>query len=107
MTSIVTVSRLICYNLTEMSITINLPHFFHRYTNGQEVIEVEGSTVGQCVAHLVKQFPDIKQRLFNNNGKLHGYIDIYVNGESSYPEGLAKPVQPGGQLYILFILEGG
>ena len=107
MASLVIVSSLICYNLTEMSIKINLPHFFHRYTNGQEVVEVEGSTVGQCVAHLVKQFPNIEQRLFSNNGKLHGYIDIYVNGESSYLEGLAKPVKPGGQLYILFILEGG
>ncbi|MFC1861703.1 ThiS family protein [Chloroflexota bacterium] len=90
-----------------MSIKINLAQFFHQYTNGQEVVEVKGSTVGQCVAHLVKQFPNIEQGLFSNDGKLHGYIDIFVNGENSYPEGLAKPVKPSGELYILFILDGG
>ena len=90
-----------------MSIKINFSHFFHQYTNGQEVVEVKGNTVGQCVTHLVKQFPNIEQSLFSNDGKLHGYINIYVNGENSYPERLAKPVKSGDELCILFIVDGG
>ena len=90
-----------------MSIKINVSLFLHQYTNGLEVVEVNGSTVGQCLDHLVKQFPGIKQWLFDNNGKLHSYITLYVNGRSTYPEELAKPVKSGDELNILFMVDGG
>jgi adenylyltransferase/sulfurtransferase len=90
-----------------MSIKINVSLFLHQYTNGLEVVEVNGSTVGQCLDHLVKQFPGIKQWLFDNNGKLHSYITLYVNGKSTYPEELAKPVKSGDELNILFMVDGG
>ena len=90
-----------------MSIKINLLPFFRQYTNGQEVVEVKGNTVGQCVTDLVKQFPDIKPVLFSDDGKLRRHIDIYVNGESSHPEGLDKPVEPSEEIHIFFIIEGG
>ena len=90
-----------------MSIKINVSLFLHQYTNGREVVEVNGSTVGQCLDHLVKQFPGIKQWLFDNNGKLHSYITLYVNGRSAYPEELAKPVKSGDELNILFMVDGG
>ena len=90
-----------------MSIKINVSLFLHQYTNGREVVEVNGSTVGQCLDHLVKQFPSIEQWLFDNSGKLHSYIDVYVNGKSAYPEELVKPVKSGEELYILFMVDGG
>ena len=90
-----------------MSIKINVSLFLHQYTDGREVVEVNGSTVGQCLDHLVKQFPGIKQWLFDNNGKLHSYITLYVNGRSTYPEELAKPVKSGDELNILFMVDGG
>jgi len=90
-----------------MNAKINIPHILRQYTNNQGVVEVNGNTVGQCLNHLIKQFPGIKQEIFDNNGKLHDYIDVYVNGESSYLEELAKPVKPGAELYILFVIDGG
>ncbi len=90
-----------------MSIKIDISLLSHQYTKGQQIVDVKGSTVGQCLDDLVKQFPGIKQGLFEGNGKLHGYIDIYVNGESTYPELLAKPVKAGDKLYIIFLIGGG
>ena len=84
-----------------MSIKINLSPRFFPHTNNQQVAEVSGSTVGQCLEHLVEQFPGIKQWLFDKNGKLHSYLDIYVNGQSVYPEELTKPVKDGDELYIV------
>ena len=90
-----------------MSVTINLhPNLYH-FTNDQAVVEVNGSTVGQCLADLVKQFPQIRQGLFGKDGKLLNYVDIYVNQESSYPEELAKPVKDGDELHITLIIAGG
>ena len=90
-----------------MSIKIDVSLLSHQYTKGQQEIEVNGGTVGQCLDGLVKQFPSIKQGLFDGNGKLHGYIDIYVNGESAYPEVLATLVKDGDKLHIIFLIGGG
>jgi len=90
-----------------MSIKIDIPSYLQPCTSNMEVVEVNGSTVGGCLDHLVKQFPDIKKMLFDKNGKLFGYVGIYVNGEDSYPEELAKPVKDGDEFNILYIIGGG
>ncbi len=90
-----------------MSIKINIPSYMQSFTNNMEVVEVNGSTVGECLNHLVKQFPGIKKQLFSKNGKLFEYIIISVNGESAYPEQLAKPVKDGDELNIVVIIGGG
>ncbi|MDH5695979.1 MAG: MoaD/ThiS family protein [Dehalococcoidia bacterium] len=90
-----------------MSIKINLHPGLQQFTDDQAIIEVNGSTVGQCLDDLVKQFPKIRQGLFGKDGKLLNYVDIYVNMESAYPEELAKPVKDNDELHITLIIAGG
>jgi len=90
-----------------MSTKINIYPNLRHYTDGLEAVEVEGNTVGQCLDHLVKQFPSIKNGLFNKNGKLLNYVDIYVNLESTYPEELAKSVKDGDEIHLVLIIAGG
>ena len=90
-----------------MSIKVNIPYFFHHLTNGVKATEVNGSTVGECLKHLVKQFPSIEKAIFDENSKLHSYLEIYINEESAYPRELTKPVKPGDELYILLMVDGG
>lgn len=90
-----------------MSIKINIASYLQPYTNNLEVVEVNGSTVGECLNHLVKQFPAIKKMLFDKNSKLFSYAGIYINGEDAHPEELAKPVKDRDELYILYIIGGG
>jgi len=90
-----------------VSVKINIHPFFYHLTNNQAIVKVNGSTVGQCLDDLVKQFPETKKKLFNKNGKLLNYVDIYVNLESSYPQELAKPVKDGDELHITFMIGGG
>ncbi len=88
-------------------IKINIPAYMQSFTNNMEVVEVNGSTVGECLNHLVKQFPGMKKQLFSKNGNLFENIIISVNGESAYPEQLAKPVKEGDELNIVLIVGGG
>lgn len=90
-----------------MSIKININPIFYQYTNNLSVAEVNGDTVGQCLDHLGEQFPGIGQALFDKNGKLLNFVDIYVNGESTYPEELDKQVREGDELYIVITIAGG
>ena len=90
-----------------MSIKINIPSYMKSFTNNMRVVEVKGSTVGECLNHLVKQFPGMKKRLFSKNGNLFENIIISINGASAYPEQIAKPVKDGDELDIVFIIGGG
>lgn len=82
-----------------MSIKINIPGHSRHFTNNIRVVEVDGNTVGECLNHLVKKFPEIKTGLFDKDGELLNYFSIYVNGESAYPEELIKPVKDGDELH--------
>jgi len=90
-----------------MGIKVNIHPGLHQFTNGQDVAEVNGNTVGRCLDDLVRQFPGIEKGLFDKNGNLLNYADIYVNLESSYPEELTKPVKDGDELHITLMIAGG
>ena len=90
-----------------MGVRIVIPSFLRHFTNKLESVEVNGSSVSGCLNNLTKRFPDIEKTLFNKNGELMSYVSIYVNGEDSYPEGVAKPVEDGDELHILYIIDGG
>ncbi len=90
-----------------MSVKVNIPYFLQYLTDGMAVAEVNGDTVGQCLDHLVEQFPDMRKELFNKHHKLLNYIDVYINGKSAYPEELVQPVKAGDELSIILIIAGG
>jgi molybdopterin converting factor small subunit len=88
-------------------IKINIPSYMQSFTNNMRVVEVNGSTVGECLNHLVKQFPGMKKQLLSKDDNLFENIIISVNGESAYPEQLAKPVKDGDELNIVVVIGGG
>ena len=90
-----------------MSIKTGIPSYLQSFTNNLETVEVNGSTVGECLGYLIKQFPGMGKKLFDKNGKLLDYVGIYINGEDAYPDELSRPVQDGDELLILYIIGGG
>lgn len=90
-----------------MSIEVKISPILAKYTNNQQVAEVNGSTVGECLDHLVRQLPKLKPALFDSSGRLQRYLDVYVNGESAYPQELAKTVKDGDKLQIVMVIAGG
>jgi molybdopterin converting factor small subunit len=83
-------------------------HTTHRqFTNGLEVVAVEGKTVGECLNHLIKQFPGMEKALFAKKDKLLNNIEIYVNHASAYPNELIKPVKDGDEIHLVTMLAGG
>lgn len=88
-----------------MSIKINIHWLWQELTNGQATIEVSGDTLGQCLRHLVKQFPAIQKEIFDENDKSLSYACVFVNGE--FTEELAKPVKDGDKIDIIAPIMGG
>ena len=90
-----------------MSVTIIIPQFLQHLTGGTGLVQVNGDIVGECLNDLVAYFPQLKVLLFQEEGVLHDYLDIFINRESTYPEELAKPVKDGDELHIVKIIVGG
>ena len=83
-------------------------HTTHRqYTNGLEVVTVEGNTVGECLNHLIKQFPGMEKALFAKKDKLLNNVEVYLNHTSAYPDELSKPVKEGDDIHLVVMLTGG
>ena len=90
-----------------MSVEINIPTFLQHLTGDVKVVCVKGKTVGKCFADLIKQYPRLEERLYDKRGKLLKNLNVYVNGESAYPETLTKPVNDGDIIQIVYVVIGG
>jgi molybdopterin converting factor small subunit len=90
-----------------MSARVAMHPFFVEHVRGKEAIEVEGKDIGECLAALIKQYPPIEKKLFEKRGKLRGYLDIYVNGKSTFPDILTHPVVDGDEIRIIVFGAGG
>ena len=90
-----------------MSVKINLHRTHRQYTNGLETVEVEGNTIGECLDNLVLKYPLLEKEIFNKKRNLSSIIEVYLNGESAYPDELAKKVKDGDTINLIYFLAGG
>jgi len=89
-----------------LTIKISLHTTHRQYTEGKEIIEVEGATVGECLKDLVKKYPPLDKEIFKK-GQLNSLIEIYIDGASAYPNEMARPVKDGDKIDLVYMLSGG
>jgi molybdopterin converting factor small subunit len=90
-----------------VSIKVHIHKTHRQFTNGLDIVETKGGTVGECLKDLVRQHPAMGSNVFAKNGKLNPLLEIYVNAESAYPDELAKTVKDGDAVHITVMLSGG
>jgi molybdopterin converting factor small subunit len=90
-----------------MSVKVHIHTTHRQFTNGLEVVDVEGSTVGDCLNHLIQQYPGMEKALFVKKDKLRNNVEIYLNHASAYPNELVKTVKDGDVIHLVTMLTGG
>ena len=92
-----------------MSIKVTIPSYFQRYTNGVDIVEVNGTTIGECLNDLVKQFPDINSMLFYGPDDLDESVVVCINKEviTAWDEPLRRLVVDGDEISLLVMAAGG
>jgi adenylyltransferase/sulfurtransferase len=60
---------------------IVIPTALRQFTDQNDSVEVTGGTVGEALSQLTAQYPNIKKNLYNEQGKLRSFVNIYVNDE--------------------------
>jgi molybdopterin converting factor small subunit len=90
-----------------MSVNVHIHATHRQYTNGLEVVTVEGRTVGECLKQLIKQFPGMEKALFARKDKLQNNVEVFVNDATAYPNELVKPVKDSDDIHLVIMLAGG
>jgi hypothetical protein len=55
----------------------------------------------------VVQFPEMKEMLFDKDGKLLDYISVFISGDVAFEDQIDNPVKDGDILTILYVIGGG
>jgi sulfur carrier protein ThiS len=70
--------------------------------------DVEAATVGQALAAVFQERPQLKSYVLDDQGALRRHVAVYVNGEAvSDRKNLTDPVGPRDAIYVLQALTGG
>jgi sulfur-carrier protein adenylyltransferase/sulfurtransferase len=58
-----------------------IPTPLRQFTGKQDAVVVAGTTVGEVLQALTAQFPDLRKQIFNDEGKVRSFVNVYLNDE--------------------------
>ena len=95
-----------------MSVTVSIPTILRTHTGGEKRVEGSGSTLSELIDDLETANPGLKDRLVAADGagagKLHRFVNIYVNDEDvRFSGGLQTSIDDGDEVTILPAVAGG
>jgi sulfur-carrier protein len=90
-----------------MSVTVSIPTILRPHTGGEKRVTASGETLHAVISDLESNYSGISERLVDN-GKLHRFVNIYVNDEDvRFSGGLDTAISDGDSITILPAVAGG
>ncbi|MBZ5556676.1 MAG: molybdopterin-synthase adenylyltransferase MoeB [Acidobacteriia bacterium] len=87
---------------------ILIPTPLRPYTDKQDTVDALGATVGELLADLTRKHSGLKAHLYNEQGKLRSFVNVYVNDEDiRYLQKEQTPVNAGDTVSIIPSVAGG
>lgn len=91
-----------------MSATVRIPPNLRFATGGVTEVSADPGTVGSVLAELENAYSGITSDLFDSNGGLSRFVNVYVADEDvRFIGGLEARVQSGDAMAIIPALSGG
>ena len=91
-----------------MATTILIPTPLRPYTDKKDAVEAEGTTVGELLADLTTKHAGLKPHLYNDQGKLRSFVNVYVNDDDiRYLQKEETLLKPGDTVSIVPSVAGG
>jgi len=80
----------------------------HPFVNGVETeMELNVKDTREMFEEVTKRYPVAEKKLFQRPGQLKGYVEVYVNSKTAYPNELSTPLKDGDTVSVLVFLAGG
>jgi adenylyltransferase/sulfurtransferase len=87
---------------------VHIPTPLRQYVNQQAAVDAAGATVGEVLASLTNLYPELKKNIYNDEGKLRSFVNIYVNDEDiRYMSKDATAVTESDSVTIVPSIAGG
>ncbi len=87
---------------------ILIPTPLRQYVDKKDSVELNGGTVGELLTSLTTQYGDLRRHLFNDQGKLRSFVNVYVNDEDiRYLNKDQTPIKDGDTVSIVPSIAGG
>ena len=64
-----------------MPVKVIIPTPLRQYAEKKESLEVRATTVGEALEAITSQYGDLRKHLYNAEGKLRSFVNIYVGDE--------------------------
>jgi MoaD family protein len=85
-----------------------IPTPLRQYAEKKDTVELNGATVGEVLNALTTQYGDLRKHLFNDEGKLRSFVNVYLNDEDiRYLSKDKTEVKDGDTLSIVPSIAGG
>ncbi len=87
---------------------IKLSSPFQSYTQGLLEVPVKGRTVADAMNNLVEQFPSLRPHLFDSQGSLRPFVNLFLDGKPIRElQGAETPLEDGDVLRLVPSVAGG
>ena len=94
--------------MSQTQTRIHIPTPLRAYTGNQASVAVEGATVGDALAQLVHHHPNLKNHLYNEEGRLRSFVNVFLGDEDiRYLDREATPLPDDAELSIVPSIAGG
>ncbi len=91
-----------------MAVTVRIPTPLQRLTQGQGEVQCAGANVSELLGDLEKQYPGIKERICDEQGKLRRFVNVFVNEEDiRFLQGDQTSIKDGDEVSIIPAIAGG
>ncbi|HEX9343928.1 MAG TPA: MoaD/ThiS family protein [Actinomycetota bacterium] len=91
-----------------MPVEVRIPTILRKYSDGEKSVQAEGATVRGLISDLDRRYPGISAQLLTDDGKLHRFVNVYVNDEDvRFLGALDAPLGEGDVVAILPAVAGG
>ena len=91
-----------------MAVRVKIPTILRAHVGGSPEVQGEGGTVRDLLQDLERRYPGITGRILTDEGRLHRFVNLYVNDEDvRYLGSLETTIADGDVVSILPAVAGG
>ncbi|MDW8002749.1 MAG: MoaD/ThiS family protein [Deltaproteobacteria bacterium] len=90
-------------------VTVKIPGPLRKLTSGKDLIELEGvATVKEAIDKLIATYPELEDRLKDENGSVREFINIFVNNQDiRFLNELDTPLRDNDHIILVPAIAGG
>jgi len=88
-----------------VGLRVRIPTPLRSYTRGAPAVEAAGGTVAELLHDLDRQYPGIRFRMVDEQGRLRTHMKVFIGDEMT--RDLTSALDPAAEVTLMQALSGG